>query len=372
MPHIRTNCLFQVIRNAMETKSLLSVNFIFSLLCVLGTVGLGIECLRKFIADEDISLNDYVKYHYEDYEKNIYPSFSFCIVNPFLDQNLRKYGNDINVTSYSYFLQGLFWDDRMLKIDYDNVTVSIEDSLVSVLMRLNGRGPDGKRIEKSYHQKEYYSGKFKWKPNFYVSFRSSIRKCFTFDIPTIKQQSVYHYIIRIKNSIFPSGKRPTGKKFDGSNPNEGGTFSVYFHYPGQRFTSYHTNRDNWDALANDSNPYIMLFVIDDVEVIRFRNKRKRTCIENWMGFDKIIMNDIISSAKCHPPHWNANGTVSQCSTKEQMKHFKDQPKIGDVEKYDHPCNMVKMLKYSYREKMDHGNEKKYTILPGKSTKSTIV
>ena len=153
MPYIRFNCLAQVIRNAMETKSLLSVNFIFSSLCVLGTVGLGIECLRKFLADEDISLNDYVKYHYEDYEKNIYPSFSFCIINPFLDQNLRKYGDDINVTSYSYFLQGLFWDENMFKIDYDNVTVSVEESLVSVLMRLNGRGPDGKRIEKYYHQK---------------------------------------------------------------------------------------------------------------------------------------------------------------------------------------------------------------------------
>ena len=168
--------------------------------------------------------------------------------------------------------------------------------------------------------------------------------------------------MRIKNSIFPSGQRPVGKKFDGSNPNEGGTFSVYFHYPGQRFTSYHTNRDNWDALKKNSNPYVMLFVIDDVEVIRFRNKRKRSCIENWTGFDEIIMNDIISSSKCHPPHWNANGTVSLCSTKEQMKHFKDQPKIGDVEKYDHPCNMIKMLKYSYHEKAG-----KSMIFTGKCT-----
>ena len=33
-----------------------------------------------------------------------------------------------------------------------------------------------------------------------------------------------------------------------------------------------------------------------------------------------------------------------------MKHFKDQPKIGDVLKYDPPCQVIKMLRYDIYEK----------------------
>ena len=344
----------------MDLKGLFSFNHIFSLLCILGTIWLGVDCLRKFLADEDISQTDYVKYHHDDLAKNIYPAFSFCIINPFMENTFEKYNHDINVTSYSYFLQGLLWNDEMLQIDYDDVTVSLEKSLISITMILQERGSDGKRIKKQYLHNENQIDQFEWKPKFYISFRSSIRKCFTYHIPIIEQHLVYHYRIKIRNSIFPKGVRPVPRKFDGSNPNDGGAFSIYFHYPGQRFTSYHTNMDDWISREKNSDPYIMIFTIEDVEVIRFRNKNKRTCIENWTQFDQIVMKDIMSKANCHPPHWNTTQTVTLCSKKEQMKHFKDQPKIGDIEKYDHPCHMIKTLRYGYHErlagkKMSKGN-----------------
>ena len=55
--------------------------------------------------------------------------------------------------------------------------------------------------------------------------------------------------------------------------------------------------------------------------------------------------------------------LSLCSNKTQMKHFQDQPKIGDVLKYDPPCQVIKMLRYGIYEK----DEPKSSITGMKTT-----
>lgn len=288
------------------SKIINSFSLIFSILCFLATIMLSIDCFITFLKDEDISRNDYIEYHHDghdDVSENIYPSISLCVINPFLDQKLEKYGNDTNITSYSYFLQGLHWDDRMLEIDYDNVTVSMEKSLISTKLILHERGLDGKRIAMFYDPKKQ-NDRISFKLEFYVSFRSSIRKCFTFDIPVIKKHLLYHYIMKVRNSFFPEGKRsPTmQKKFDGSDASIRG-FALYLHYPQQRFTSYHTIREHWhERISNNS--YTMVIKMNEVEVIRYRNKKSRSCMKNWKNFDNMLLNDIMKTAGCRPPHWN--------------------------------------------------------------------
>ena len=53
----------------------------------------------------------------------IYPSFSFCFVPPFLENAFEIYEDGINITTYSKFLHGELWDERMLAVDYDNVSL---------------------------------------------------------------------------------------------------------------------------------------------------------------------------------------------------------------------------------------------------------
>ena len=336
----------------LTSKVNTSFGLVFSILCFVATILLSIDCIVTYLKDDDISRNDYTKYHHDEQGENVYPSISLCVINPFLDQQLKKYGDDINITSYSYFLQGLHWDDRMLEIDYDNVTVSLEKSLISTLLKLHERDADGKRIEMHYDPKTQHD-KILFKPKFYVSFQSAIRKCFTFDIPVIKKHLVYHYLIKVRNTIFPNGKRPSTmpKKFDGSDENSRG-FAIYLHYPGQRFTSYHTIKENWKERhgKKKNNSYIMVLKMDEVEVIRYRHKKTRPCMKNWKIFDQTLLDDIMKAAACHPPHWNTTNYLPLCSTKKQMKYFKDQPKIADVLKYDPPCQVIKMLRYSYYEK----------------------
>ena len=316
---------------------------IFHFICLVVTLGLAISCLVKYFSNEDLSRVDYRRFHHNS-DENVYPSVSWCIINPFLEDKLKLYNEDFNVTSYSYFLQGLHWDDRMLNVEYDNVTVSLEDNLNLIWLQLHN---DSYYI---YHHPGNVSNPPGWRPNFFVSFRSAIRKCFTFDIPFLEEELVFNFATDVRNGIFKNGVRPTFFGFDGSNPDDGGGLFVYFHYPGQRLTSYYTIKYEWDTKKNDSKPYLMKFGIKDIEVIKHRHRKEEPCLEDWKNFDQLVMDDLMLKSGCRPIHWNTNQNLSLCSQQEQMIHFADQPSTTEVLSYGPPCRVFENLHYSYHEK----------------------
>ena len=79
----------------------------------------------QFVKDEDVSLISFKTFHNES--DNLYPTTTLCFYNPYLQNELEKYGPGINITSYSQFLQGRVSDDRMKYIPYDNVTVQMQN-----------------------------------------------------------------------------------------------------------------------------------------------------------------------------------------------------------------------------------------------------
>ena len=111
----------------MENQLPKKITKYFRIICALVTLTLTCWCLVKLIKNEDVSLVGFV--HFNDDEEKPYPSFTICFWNPFQNEVLKTYGSGINTSTYSKFLQGKLWDKRMLNIDYDNVTVSLEDYL---------------------------------------------------------------------------------------------------------------------------------------------------------------------------------------------------------------------------------------------------
>ena len=102
----------------------------FHIMCVFLTTGLTSWCFYKYNLDEDVSLVSFVTFN--DDENKIYPALTLCFWNPFLNEKLKSYGSNINTTTYSRFIQGTFWDESMARIDYDDVTVSLEDYLTEI------------------------------------------------------------------------------------------------------------------------------------------------------------------------------------------------------------------------------------------------
>ena len=303
----------------MAFTILKQLNFAYFLICLFATIGLSIYSFYRFAKNEDVTLVQESKFLSS--RDAVYPSFSFCILPPLMENKFKAYGDSrINMTSYVNFLKGEFWDDRFLKIEYDNVTVSLTDNLFA-------------GIYFTQSQKE-----IDWNPEHYVSFRSPDRKCFTVDAPFVDKNLLITYAMAIKNNIFPDGER---------SPYE---ILTFLHYPGQRFTGYYTIKYDFVSRHNKSNPYAMVYRVRNIGVISRRNKKYDPCIEDWRHYDQQFMEQKMNEIGCHPPHWKANTSLPLCSNATQMKIFVDQPSTDKVETYDPPCHIIERLDSIYYEK----------------------
>ena len=102
-------------------------------ICALATIGLTIKCVYQYMLDEDVSRIAFKTFNSN--ENDIYPAVTLCFSQPLLNNKLAEYGKGVNITSYNNFLQGIMWDERMAKIDIDDVSVNFEDYLLGKLMQ---------------------------------------------------------------------------------------------------------------------------------------------------------------------------------------------------------------------------------------------
>ena len=104
-----------------------SFKYVFHFLCGVATVGFTIYCVHQYIKDEDVARIEFAEFNAE--EDNIYPTITLCFPSPLIEEKLSSYGEGITVETYSAFLTGQnnSWDERMAKIDYDDVSINIED-----------------------------------------------------------------------------------------------------------------------------------------------------------------------------------------------------------------------------------------------------
>ena len=304
------------------------LGFTFSMICFLATMGLSIYVMYRYSKDEDTTLVRVTKFHSS--KDAIYPSFSFCIFPPFLEKKFEVYGDySINMTSYTEFLDGKTWDERFLKVDYDNVTVSLSDNIL-----------EGYYVTHSTINYDEFVQK-NMETHHYVSFRSSQRKCFTIDAPFYENQLLYYVGVNINEGIFPDGKRHG--RFDTN------WMKTYLHYPGQRFTAYQTVKNDFSPRQNKNRNYFIIFQTQNIEVITRRNRIREPCEEDWKNYDTHIMEGMMKKAGCCPPHWKTILDLPICSKPSQMKTFSRQPDTAKIASFIQPCKVISNLDYNYEE-----------------------
>ena len=120
--------------SAVEENLKVLIKYIFQSLCLLSVIVLNSWCYYKYNLDKDISSLNY-KFFNQD-ESSIYPSMSLCVVNPYIEHRLGKYGNDVNSSSYAEFLLGKYWSNNMSTIVYDEVTIDLNEFIKGVFMQL--------------------------------------------------------------------------------------------------------------------------------------------------------------------------------------------------------------------------------------------
>ena len=327
----------------MVAISLANCQKFYHTICICATLAMTAWCFLKYCLDKDVSLVAFVTFNHN--ENNIYPALTICFWNPFLNEKLKTYGDGINATTYSKFLQGKSWDPRMLDIDYDDVTVSIEDYLTEIGFQFSNFST---RIwKKDFKIGRHYEGMPEGYPSFYVSNRNGKNKCFSFTIPYVYQVPIISFFTRMNSSIFPNGKRAAYPAFDGSNLDAGG-FMAFLHYPGEHFRSYFDKKYSWPERNNNTKNYDMVLTVKNMEVLKHRNKVDKPCNQDWKNDDDIVMRKIMHRVGCKPPHWKIDANLKPCSTEKEIAQFK-WPTYATLKNFPPPCQVIEKLQYDYEE-----------------------
>ena len=362
-----------------KNKIKIGIRCIFQTFCFLATLTMSIYCFCKYFRDEDVSMITYKHFHHS--KNGIYPSFSICFYNPFNEEKLRKYG--VNISTYSEYLQGMYWDPKMEHIDYEEVTLQIEDYLCDVTMDPHDLTWIDYKDMKIQHDK-MYGNKCHYPTNHshhqisvpYVHYRSGLNKCFTFDIPYKYKQSVTYFSINLRSGIFPNDLRPSRPDFD-VKKGIGSGFYVSFHYPHQFLRADRTIKRTWDPLVHNhdnsskedldygikfNNHYEMRFRISEITVSKMRyrsnwqSKAQPNCNPHWKHDDQICMSQLMEEAGCNLPYWPADKKLQTCASMKAIKKVQPLSNVNISQWYPPPCQSIEKIDYHYEEVEIKGEE----------------
>ena len=322
-----TDQLFKIFKNC------------FTIACIIAALYLCISCIYMYILDKDTSYINFKDFHSD--RNSLYPSATLCF-----DRSQNIYDSNLKdgfIFGYEDFLSGCtandyenscVWNSSFSDTRYDDVTINLLDYVIGELTvfadgtsitYVYRKFPE-KVIEVEDKHKTVYG--YKGGKRVYTSSRMWKQKCLTFDMPFENGKKIKYHSILLDNSVFNNKIRPMG-------PND---FKVLFHYPNQ-FGRQTTGKDIWNDVnallskpcpwryENDTekeecvyynSTYTMTFDVENVSVLKRRNKKDAPCIENWRNDDNELKSQISKSLKCKPNHWNLPLNLSHCKTQEQM------------------------------------------------------
>ena len=109
----------------------LPINLIFTILCFVATCIAVFKCFETYLKNEDVCLVSFKRFN--DHPDYVYPTITICIINPVQQHKLNKFGNEsvVNISSYTMHLKGELNNEILQNIPFDEVTVDLEDYLLS-------------------------------------------------------------------------------------------------------------------------------------------------------------------------------------------------------------------------------------------------
>ena len=321
----------------------------FKFLCFGGAFSLMVWCVYNFSLNEDATTISFKEFYSKP--NDVYPSASICISSPFEQKKLvESYGNDITLSNYSRFLEGEFWSDDMMKIDYDSVLLKPIDYVLGY--RIGYR--NATEIHKSFSLKNQDKNGTGILPTIRVATPSMI--CFGIDIQLHKDITDFSY--KIDTSIFEHGIRP--KTFKRLMPR---SLMVIVHYPNQIFRSS-WKIQHWQIRSeNSSKNYEIAIDVRGMEVMRLRNKLQQGCIDGFPNYDHDILQDILLSddVSCRPPYAVSPQNLSLCTNQQKMKLIKDHQfsHWSGVNLKHQPCSGMEKVNYEVNESDEKETEPPY-------------
>ena len=289
----------------------------FSICCFVTVTFMIVYWYYKYaFEDRDIGVVDYVSF--QEATKIEYPIVSLCFYNPFLLHKIKEINPYIDDTTYLQFLKGDIMGKSFAEIDYQNISLDINDYFSSAFELW---------FNKTRYSKSTLS--FDHVTTFNGFQHGYFMKCFSIDI----KSKNYHFIKIILLGYNKQQLLSNWSFYDGPETLIG--YNV--HYPGQfllgeRIFSDHLNNFNKALL------------ITEIEVLKRRSSHNKKCFKDDMTYDKRILNHHISSYECRPPYLSVEASVPVCNTTEMMKKTKFE--IATIASLNYPqdCQILSHIK----------------------------
>ena len=331
------------------------------IICIIATICFTTYCLQQYFLNEDTSLVHFRKDHKRLVD--IYPAVSLCFSN-YLSPSV--FNNDLGkMMDYKRFLIGIKSDDEYAKLDYDNITMDLNDYVLDAFLvkqledsDLDQVEEDDKVSQDNDNDIENVSGdielgaadedfnindKINWNIDKYLYTSANIDpnyKCWTFEIPYIDKKTTFRrFVVRLKRSVFRGSIRPTNEDF-----------KVVISYPGQ-FLSARVTKSEWRKLPGlKRNDLRMEFNIQNMIILRKRNKSKARCKMETTRDDEDKLRQLVQAVGCRPLHIYLNTSYPNCKNDNIISNAS--AFFGEMEEYEGPCRQVEKIMYFYDEYED--------------------
>ena len=258
-----------------------------------------------------------------DFRAGYYPMLSFCLIDPFIQS--RLYNANLTVETYLEFLRGSRSYDELENVDFNTVTLDLNDFFISA--RFGHR--NGSYFELT--NQDFHHGLLKLT---YSGFYNGIfMKCFGLK-STLKNIDGFDF--RFKTSLYPNGIRPSSKL----------SIAVGLHLPNQLSLVGNSLKYTWPNL-DENGTHVMGFSLQQIDIIKRRNKRKDPCIPDDFNFDQIILDSHLDMVGCRPPYLRTNKILGVCRSAEKIREANI-----DLIKSEKPmkaCTSASTLAFTYNE-----------------------
>ena len=271
----------------------------FGLACFLIAFGMTVFWFHKFWQDDDLCIVDYIPYQTALDIPN--PIASICFYNPFIESKLEAY----NTTQAEYikFLQGNESNTKLETTDFEDATLSPSNFyLGDTLQWRNGTYRAGD-YPNQVNNLPYVTFSGFW-------YRVPI-KCYGLGLPDKKIKFGY---FALNVNVFENGTYEPGDPSYCAKERA----MVVFHLANQIVLSSGTLKEV--CLQNVINKEQAVdFTINNLEIIKRRNKRKDPCVGNYQDYDRTIVNTRIDKLGCRPRYLQPSKNMTICKTTETLE-----------------------------------------------------
>ena len=292
-------------------------------LCVLAAIILVSWCIYEYTLDRDVTEIKLQKFH--ESVDDIYPSITICNKSPFyklkyLDHIknisivslqdpssieepgiIKAFNNLINGDEKALQNNGLLlkntYDELMsalLDLDYDEMTVGIDDLIskfeISIPVNLQkfdalvyNMFKDYFELNTSESALSHSYDEFKVL-NAYVSARFVNYKCFSFDIPMLKETQIRKIAIHLNASVFPFGLSPS-------------QFYFTLTYPKQ-FMHASQGKQIRIPPGNRARCFKFEVFVGSMKVFRRRDRSISRCNIDWRHHDEHHLRHVFDQVGC--------------------------------------------------------------------------